>query len=148
MGKKIIPVSALTNTERVFGSADEAARSALRDIKDRRSEWGGGVVYNPHTNQYAYTDAVGQDDGAHFAARLHIPSPWVLHSLYHTHPEGADSTKFSADDIAAAKALGVHSYVLSLEDNHIHVFDPTRDKIFHDPQGIGDYAPGNVIQEQ
>ena len=46
-----------------------------------------------------------------------------LVGLYHTHPEGRDSEKFSEQDIKISRELEVVSYIGGHKDRNIRVFD-------------------------
>src|SRR5262245_59477351 len=118
-----------TNDAGSYDSAQDAAIAGLRSINDSTAEFGGGVLYNPATQKYAYTLPVGSGNGEHFAARVQVPQGWQLQALYHTHPKGPESTVFSADDVDMAGQLKMPSYILPLQDNKVRKFDPASSAI-------------------
>lgn len=109
-----------------YESAEAAAVAALGALRsgDKHVERGGGILYNAQTQKYAFTQPVGQLDDAHFSASIAVPQGWQLKSIYHSHPEGPQSTIFSGDDVAMAQQLKIPSYILAHYDNKIRVFDP------------------------
>lgn len=122
-----------------------AAIAALRGISEKHVESGGGILYNPATKKYAFTSPVGQLDDAHFSATVGVPQGWQLKGLYHTHPQGVESTKFSSDDVAQAKQLGVQSYILARYDDRIRLFDPVTSPI---TRSAGAYSSlGSLVDE-
>lgn len=151
MGSKS-PASTLADGDLgTYDTAQAAAIAGLRSIKETTSEYGGGVLYNPGTKKYSYTQPVGQGDGSHFGARIAVPQGWQLDSIYHTHPKGPQSSVFSMDDVNMAQQLNKPSYILPLADNTIRKFDPSDSESNHvvrkgfDPSAS--YAPGVPIYE-
>jgi hypothetical protein len=143
--------SKLADQYQTYPTASAAAVAALRGITNKKTETGGGVLYNKDQNVYAATEPVGQADGAHFSAAVGVPKGWQLHSTYHTHPLGYDSNKFSEDDINTAQQLKAPSYVLSFGDNKIRNFDPATSPISKNSAGTmaggTRYALGSVVDE-
>lgn len=74
-----------------------------------------------------------------------MPAGWQLDSLYHTHPQGPQSSLFSEDDISTAQRRKVPTYVLSRYDNRIRSFDPATSKV--SKSANGEYAPGELLDE-
>ena len=138
-------VSALSDSFGSFDTREAAQIAALRRISENRVEAGGAVLFNPCTQQYVYTANVGQQDAAHFEAAVRVPPGWQLDSLYHTHPQGPQSSVFSQEDIRVARRLNVPSYMLSRYDNKIRKFDPATSRIVQSAIGIS--SAGEVLEE-
>jgi hypothetical protein len=142
--------SKLADTYQTYPTANAAAVAALRGITSKNVETGGGILYNKAQNVYAATQAVGQSDGSHFSASVGVPQGWQLHSTYHTHPAGPRSTMFSGDDIDTASQLKAPSYILTLGDNKIKMFDPASSKVSKDSSwNFSDnrYSNGSIVNE-
>jgi proteasome lid subunit RPN8/RPN11 len=127
--------SQLGDQYQTYPTPSAAAVAALRGIKAKQVETGGGILYNKEQNAYAATEPVGQSDGTQFAAAVAVPQGWQLHSTYHTHPSGDRSTQFSNGDITTAQRLKAPSYVLAFDDNKIRMFDPASSKVLKDTSG-------------
>ena len=138
--------SKLAEAYQTYPTARAAAVAALRGIDNTQYERGGGVLYSESQNLYAATEPAGQDDDAHLAVGVRIPQGWSLHSIYHTHPSGDRSNQFSSHDISTAKQLKTPSYLLSIDDNKIRVFDPASSKVSKDSM-VARFAYGNVVDE-
>ena len=149
MGGRPISASALADGDTgTYKSAQEAAIAGLRSLKQQNAEWGGGVLYNPATGMYAYTQPTSQGDGYHFSARIQMPRGWQLSAIFHTHPSGDNSLMFSGDDVNMAQQLKVPSYILPADDNKIRLFDPTASKVVAshlDPSKT--YFNGSIVSE-
>lgn len=137
--------SSLADSYQTFDTPRAAAIAGLRSITGKKVESGGGILYNKEQNKYAYTEPVGQADGAHFAASVRVPQGWALNSTYHTHPAGPQSTQFSDDDINTAQQLKAPSYVLAHFDNKIRMFDPASSPISKNVTGR--FSPGSLVDE-
>lgn len=131
MANKPTP-SKLADTYQTYPTASAAAVAALRGITNKKYESGGGVLYNKEQNTFAATEPVGNSNDAHFSAAVSVPKGWQLHSTYHTHPVGPNSTLFSDDDVNTSKQLKAPSYVLALGDNKVRMFDPASTKTSKD----------------
>lgn len=142
-----LPVSALAGGAPTYASRQEAALAAINAARagNKHVEVGGGIVFNPQTQQYAYTTPAGMSNDAHFGARVQFATPWQLDSIYHSHPAGPRSTVFSQDDLDVAQRLGVPSYILTRYDNKVRVFDPASSPIVKSPDG--NFAHGDVVDE-
>lgn len=138
-------ISALPEQFGTFDTREQAQIAALRSIRERKVETGGAILFNPASGQYAYTATVGQEDAAHFWAAVRVPAGWQLDSLYHTHPQGPQSSLFSEDDISTAQRLKVPSYVLSRYDNRIRRFDPASSRV--SKSVTGEYSAGELLDE-
>jgi hypothetical protein len=138
-------VSALSDSFGSFDTREAAQIAALRRISATRVEAGGAVLFNPSTQQYVYTANVGQQDAAHFEAAVRVPAGWQLDSLYHTHPQGLQSSVFSQEDIRVARRLNVPSYMLSRYDNKIRKFAPATSRIVQSANGIS--SAGEILEE-
>lgn len=130
-----------------YDSAEAAAVAALAALRsgDKHVERGGGVLYNPQTDKYAFTQPVGQLSDAHFQASIAVPQGWQLKSIYHSHPQGPESTRFSSDDVAMAKQLGIPSYILAHYDDRIRLFDPATSAVTRSPNGS--FSIGSLVDE-
>jgi hypothetical protein len=124
MANKPAPSALAQGEQGSYATAEAAAVAGLRSIANQNTEVGGGVLYNNQNQKYAYTQPVGQQNGAHFGAAIQVPSGWKMQALYHTHPVGAQSTLFSDDDTNMANQLKVPSYILPRQDDTIRRFDP------------------------
>lgn len=133
-----------------YDSANAAAIAGLRSITEEQAELGGGVLFNPKTGKYAYTQPVGQGKGAHFSAAISVPAGWQLKALYHTHPKGDNSTWFSQDDISMAHQLKLPSYILPRADNKIRMFEPGKTPVTRGSGSQSDpheYSTGSDVDE-
>jgi|HubBroStandDraft_1064217.scaffolds.fasta_scaffold09776_6 hypothetical protein len=144
--------SKLADAYQTYPTASAAAVAALRGITNTEVESGGGILYNKAQNTYAATEPVGQNKGDHFAAAVSVPQGWQLHSTYHTHPAGPRSNAFSEDDVATANQLKAPSYILSLADNKVRVFDPASSQVLKDPSGGSllngrRFSNGSIVDE-
>ena len=130
-----------------YDSHESAAIAALAALRggDKSVERGGGILYNPQSQKYAFTQPVGQLDGAHFSASIAVPHGWQLSALYHSHPAGQQSTLFSDDDIAQAKQLKIPSYILAHYDDKIRAFDPVTSAVTRSVNGSS--SVGSLVDE-
>jgi proteasome lid subunit RPN8/RPN11 len=147
MANKPTP-SKLADSYQTYPTASAAAVAALRGIDVTKFERGGGILFNKDQGVYAATEPVGQNDESHFSAAVAVPKGWTLHSTYHTHPSGENSTMFSGDDISTAQQLKAPSYILARDDNKIRVFDPATSKTFDDDSSGGRFFGWQGIERQ
>jgi hypothetical protein len=148
MADKKPPLSKLDDNYKTYPTPQAAAIAALRGIGTMKVESAGGILYNKDQNVYAPTGAVPQDDDSHFAVSVGMPKGWQLHSTYHTHPSGDKSTMFSDGDINTAKQLNAPSYILSQDDNKIHMFDPNSSKVQKlNSSGRYNFSYGSPVDE-
>jgi proteasome lid subunit RPN8/RPN11 len=135
-----------------FTAVDDAALAALRSAMK-------------HTDCHEYAGAVIERDGSYFFTQpaashsdtfeLHIRLAQGEHlaAIYHTHPRcrvDEESTYFSPDDVATAKALRVPSYIGVLFDHSVRRFNCATDQtVNYTPPGqrqtFGRSAVGDVI---
>lgn len=119
---------------------DNVAREALNKILGKsilkRSEYG-GMIY-AQDGKYAYTEARTQGYGntvnvGQWEENRSCPEGSTPVAYYHTHPNvkagdfSMEYNKYSPEDTALAKDLGLHAYMGSL-DGTFWVYDPQLDK--------------------
>lgn len=115
-----------------YDSVDEAATAALEVAVDwagehKRSVEYGGVLYEMN-GKYLFT--VPQTNGRRtsMVADVKYPAAAKLVGLYHNHPAGKGSERFSAIDINTAEELGVSSYIAIEGTGIIKVFHPGKSR--------------------
>lgn len=113
---------------------DNAAAAALWPLLRSPNEKM-GALYGLGSG-FGQTPTVTTGDRAHTQGKLSVP-PGSLSALFHNHPAvradshnarlTGDADKFSDDDIAMAKRVGVPSYI-SAPDGRVLRFDPKTNK--------------------
>lgn len=137
---KDLPQAVLASDAPGYASVDDAARASLRLAMSlsRIHEYGGVILESE--GRYYFTEPVtnGRTGKIRFTAM--VPSTHRIAAVYHTHPdEGEDTLKFSSDDVAQARSLGLRSYIGALRDGSIRVFDPATMRVYRRPR------PGSKI---
>ena len=122
---KDLPEAVLAPDAAAYASVDDAAHAALLvAMPVSQSHEHGGVVLESE-GVYYFTTPVTNGRTGEIAFAVLLPSTHRIAGIYHTHPdENEDSVKFSANDVAQAKARGARSYIGVMRDRSIRVFDP------------------------
>lgn len=117
------PLSAI-ETSPAFDSAEAAVRAALAlALQDaRRREYAGAII--EHRGRFFYTEPVSNGWREETDIDVEVPAGARVVALFHTHVSSAMAEYFSAADIAAARRLGVKSYIGIAPSGRIRVFDP------------------------
>lgn len=127
---------------RIEDAIKAAMIDALRKGADHK-EWGGAVFQRG--NEFYATAPQTSGQTAHVDIRATADQPGD-HSVavYHTHPIGRDSGRFSPDDVAQAKAFGKPMFV-GVEGGDTLTFDPKTDRADAlDPRRRNDPGAGSA----
>ena len=122
---KDLPEAVLAPDAAAYASVDDAAHAALLVAMPlSRSHEHGGVVLESEGVFY-FTVPVTNGRTGEIAFTVLLPSTHRIAGIYHTHPDvNEDTVKFSANDVAQAKARGARSYIGVRRDRSIRVYDP------------------------
>lgn len=99
-----------------------------------------GVIYQLG-NRFCYTTAVTNKDPYKFAIRASFPGTMV--AIYHTHPDGLNSDRFSEPDINTARSMNVISFIYVFHTDAVRVFDPHKDYVAS--QGQLRFSDGKMV---
>lgn len=110
-------------------SLDDSARAALDEALPISAETGheyAGALY-VIDGCYSYTPPQTSGEKKDVAITITLPKGAQLAGIYHTHPHSPYAHLFSPNDVAAARALGVPSYIGLVSDSSMRVFEPSKD---------------------
>lgn len=103
-----------------------AMMKALRAGSDDK-EWGGAIFQRG--NEFYASDP--QSSGGKYGIGVHAKRDQpddILSAIYHTHPKGKYSERFSPDDVRVAQSMKVPSFVGVAQNGNVIAFDPATDK--------------------
>jgi hypothetical protein len=147
----------------MYGSIDEAlfyaaqaAREASKNEKEAMT-----VIYQLPDGKFNFANPVGSGQSSKVRAKLSYPREAKLVAMMHNHPPSGISgdsdarlmSRFSEDDVQAAKGLGIMSAITYGPDMQIRVFNPSKDPVRNvtgSARELGQgrvYADGNLMNE-
>lgn len=118
------PVTRVAPDAVAYSSVDEAAVAALAMAVplSTRFEYGGAIL--KCSGAYYFTEPVTSRRNARVEFDTRIGAGCSLAAIYHTHPEGERSSRFSRGDMNVAHELGVPSFIGVIADSSVRRYDP------------------------
>lgn len=115
-----------------------AMMKALRAGSDG-AEWGGAIFQRG--NEFYASDPQSSKQTGDIKVRVVPDAPDDSPAaIYHTHPRGPDSQRFSPNDVNEARKLKMPSFIGLTETGDVRVFDPGVDR--PDPANMRDPTKG------
>jgi hypothetical protein len=121
-----LPISYPDSSCPGYSTINDAAKAALLKAAQQSTQVEyGGVIYR-QGDLFCFTVPVTNNEKFSVAFKASLLAGTKKVALYHTHPKGKHSERFSSDDVETARGFNLPSFIGVIQTGEVRLYKPVR----------------------